>query len=76
MGAARDYGIIDVLTDHPIPAAADTAYQGAGPTVVVPRGGDVVSTVTLIATDRYRRRRRRSTSHARRRGPAGGSTPS
>jgi hypothetical protein len=27
MGAARDHGIIDALTEHEIPAAADTAYQ-------------------------------------------------
>lgn len=30
MGAARDHGIIVALTEHQIPAAADTAYQGAG----------------------------------------------
>jgi hypothetical protein len=37
MGAAREHGIIDALTAHEIPAAADTAYQGAGPTVAVPQ---------------------------------------
>jgi hypothetical protein len=37
MGAAREHGIIDALTEHEIPAAADTAYQGAGPTVAVPQ---------------------------------------
>ncbi len=31
MGAARDHGITDALTEHEIPAAADTAYQGAVP---------------------------------------------
>ena len=31
MGAAREHGIIDALTDAEIPAVADTAYQGAGP---------------------------------------------
>jgi hypothetical protein len=34
---AREHGIIDALTAHEIPAAADTAYQGAGPTVAVPQ---------------------------------------
>ncbi|ANY10742.1 hypothetical protein AFB00_30535 (plasmid) [Pseudonocardia sp. HH130630-07] len=37
MGAAREHGIIDALAEHEIPAAADTAYQGAGPTVAVPQ---------------------------------------
>jgi hypothetical protein len=37
MGAAREHGIIDALTEHEIPAAADTAYQGAGPTVALPQ---------------------------------------
>jgi len=37
MGAARDHGIIDALTTRAIPAAADTAYEGAGPTVAVPQ---------------------------------------
>jgi hypothetical protein len=37
MGAAREHGIIDALTVHEIAAAADTAYQGAGPTVAVPQ---------------------------------------
>ncbi|OLM28694.1 hypothetical protein Ae717Ps2_6290 [Pseudonocardia sp. Ae717_Ps2] len=42
MGAARDHGIIDAFIidafiTHEIPAAADTAYQGAGPTVAVPQ---------------------------------------
>jgi hypothetical protein len=36
-GAAREHGIIDALTEHEVPAAADTAYQGAGPTVAVPQ---------------------------------------
>ena len=37
MGAAREHGIIDALTAAEIPAVADTAYQGAGPTVAVPQ---------------------------------------
>jgi hypothetical protein len=37
MGAAREHGIIDAIAAHEIPAVADTAYQGAGPTVEVPQ---------------------------------------
>jgi hypothetical protein len=37
MGAAREHGIIDAITEHEIPTAADTAYQGAGATVAVPQ---------------------------------------
>jgi hypothetical protein len=37
MGATHEHDIIDALTEHEIPAAADTAYQGAGPTVAVPQ---------------------------------------
>lgn len=37
MRAAREHGIIDAFTAHKIPAAADTAYQGSGPTVAVPQ---------------------------------------
>lgn len=29
MGAAREHGIIDTLTEAEAPAVADTAYQGA-----------------------------------------------
>jgi hypothetical protein len=70
MGAASEHGIIDALTTHKIPAAADTAYQGAGPTVAVPqrrrrRDQD---------TGRYRRLSQNqkdvNTAHARRRGPS------
>ncbi|MCU1625848.1 MAG: transposase [Pseudonocardia sp.] len=37
IGAAREHGIIDAITGADIPAVADTAYQGAGPTVAVPQ---------------------------------------
>ncbi len=37
LGAAREHGIIDALADAEIHAVADTAYQGAGPRVVVPQ---------------------------------------
>ncbi|OZM76881.1 transposase family protein [Pseudonocardia sp. MH-G8] len=69
MGAAREHGIIDALTAHGIPAAADTAYQGAGTTVAVPQRRRRLDP----ATGRYRRlstnQREVNTVHARRRGP-------
>lgn len=69
MGAAREHGIIDALATHEIPAAADTAYQGAGPTVAVPQR----RRRTDLGTGRYRRLSRNqkdvNTAHARRRGP-------
>lgn len=69
MGAAREHGIIDALTAHDIPAAADTAYQGAGPTVAVPQRRRRLDP----DTGRYRRLSRNqkdvNTAHARRRGP-------
>jgi hypothetical protein len=37
MGAAREHGIIDAISDAAIPAVADTASPGAGPTVAVPQ---------------------------------------
>ena len=35
--AAREHRIIDAIVAQEIPAVADTAYQGAGPTVAVPQ---------------------------------------
>ncbi|WP_275691363.1 transposase family protein [Pseudonocardia broussonetiae] len=68
MGAAREHGIIDALTDNEIPAAADTAYQGAGPTVVVPQRRRRKDP----DTGRYRKLSQNqkdvNTAHARRRG--------
>lgn len=69
MGAARDHGIIDALTEHEVPAAADAAYQGAGPTLAVPhrRGRQDPD------TGRHRRlstlQNEVDTAHTRRRGP-------
>lgn len=69
MGAARDHGIIDALTAHEVPAAADTAYQGSGPTVAVPQRRRRKDP----DTGRYRRLSRAqkdvNEAHARRRGP-------
>jgi hypothetical protein len=69
MGAAREHGIIAALTEAEIPAAADTAYQGAGPTVAVPQRRRRLDP----ATGRYRPLSRNqkdvNAAHARRRGP-------
>jgi hypothetical protein len=69
MGAAREHGIIDALTVHEIAAAADTAYQGAGPTVAVPQRRRRLDP----DSGRYRRlsrvQKEVNTAHARRRGP-------
>jgi hypothetical protein len=37
MGAAREYGIVDAITDAAVRALADTAYQGGGPAIRVPQ---------------------------------------
>lgn len=69
MGAAREHGIIDALTEYAIPAAGDTAYQGAGPTVAVPQRRRRLDP----DTGRYRplsvNQKAVNAAHARRRGP-------
>ncbi len=69
MGAAREHGIIDALTTAGITAVADTAYQGAGPTVRVPQRRRRID----IDTGRYRRlsahQKAVNAAHARQRGP-------
>jgi hypothetical protein len=69
LGAAREHRITDALSDGEIPAVADTAYQGAGPTVVVPQRRRRLDP----DTGRYRRLSRSqkevNAAHARRRGP-------
>jgi hypothetical protein len=68
-GAAREHGIIDAITGADIPAVADTAYQGAGPTVAVPQRRRRLDP----DTGRYRRlsrvQKEVNAAHARRRGP-------
>jgi hypothetical protein len=60
MGAARDHGVIDAITDAEIPTVADTAHQGAGLAVAVPRAG-VTSARTPAATGACRATRKTST---------------
>jgi hypothetical protein len=37
MGAAREHGIVDAITDAEVCTLADTAYQGGGPAIRVPQ---------------------------------------
>lgn len=69
MGAAREHGIIDALAKHEIPAAADTAYQGAGPTVAVPQRRRRKDPDTGRFRKLSRFQRDVNEAHARRRGP-------
>jgi hypothetical protein len=69
MGAAREHGIIDALTQAGATAIADTAYQGGGPNIRVPQRRRRVDP----DTGRYRRlsqaQKDVNTAHARQRGP-------
>jgi hypothetical protein len=69
MGAAREHGIIDALTAHEIPAAADTAYQGAGPTLAVPQRRRRKDPDTGRFRKLSQNQKDVNTAHARRRGP-------
>jgi hypothetical protein len=69
MGAAREHGIIDAFTDHEIRAAADTAYQGAGPTVAVPQRRRRKDPDTGRFRKLSQNQKDVNTAHARRRGP-------
>jgi hypothetical protein len=69
MGAAREHGIIDALAEAGVRAVADTAYQGAGPTVAVPQRRRRLDP----DTGRYRpvsaAQKQVNAAHARQRGP-------
>jgi hypothetical protein len=69
IGAPREHGIIDAFAQADVRAVADTAYQGAGPTVAVPQRRRRLDP----DTGRYRRlsnnQREVNTAHARQRGP-------
>jgi len=69
MGAAREHGIIDTITDAGVKTLADTAYQGGGPVIRVPQQRRRLDP----DTGRYRRlsanQREVNTAHARMRGP-------
>jgi hypothetical protein len=69
MGAAREHGIIDVLTQAGVTAIADTAYQGGGPMIRVPQRRRRLDP----DTGRYRRlsqaQKDINVAHARQRGP-------
>jgi hypothetical protein len=69
MGAAREHGIIEALTQAEVTAIADTAYQGGGPLIRVPQRRRRLDP----DTGRYRRlsaaQKDVNTAHARQRGP-------
>ena len=69
MGAAREHGIVDAITDAGVRAVADTAYQGGGPAIRVPQRRRRLDP----DTGRYRRlsasQKEVNTAHARQRGP-------
>ncbi|ANY05569.1 transposase family protein [Pseudonocardia sp. HH130630-07] len=69
IGAAREHGIIDALTEHRIRAAADTAYQGAGPTVAVPHRRRRKDPDTGRFRPLSHNQREVNAAHSRRRGP-------
>jgi hypothetical protein len=69
MGAAREHGIIDALSEAGVHAVADTAYYGAGPSVAVPQRRRRLDP----DTGRYRplsaAQKQVNAAHARQRGP-------
>ncbi|WP_224392805.1 transposase family protein [Pseudonocardia sp. ICBG1293] len=69
MGASREHGIIDALTEHRIPAAADTAYQGSGPTVAVPQRRRRLDPDSGRMRPLSQAQKDVNAAHARRRGP-------
>jgi hypothetical protein len=69
MGAAREHGIPAALEVAGINALADTAYQGAGPAVTVPRRRRRKDTDTGKYRPLSRKEKDVNTAHARLRGP-------
>src|SRR5215212_6583641 len=69
IAAAREHGILDAIDTAELSALADTGYQGAGPTVLVPQRRRRLDP----DTGRYRRLSQNqkdvNTAHARQRGP-------
>lgn len=69
MGAAREHGIIDALTEAKVVAVADTAYQGGGAAIRVPQRRRRLDP----DTGRYRHlsaaQKEVNAAHARQRGP-------
>jgi hypothetical protein len=68
MGGA-EHGIINALTAHEIPTAADTAYQGAGRTVTVPQRRRRRDPDTGYHRRLSQNQKDVNAAHARRRGP-------
>ena len=69
MGAAHEHRIIDALTEAGIDAVADTAYQGAGPTVRVPQRRRRLDPYTGRYRPLSETQKQVNAAHARQRGP-------
>ena len=69
MGAAHEHRIIDALTEAGIDAVADTAYQGAGPTVRVPQRRCRLDPYTGRYWPLSETQKQVNAAHARQRGP-------
>jgi len=69
MGAAHEHGIIDALTEAGIDAVADTAYQGAGPTVRVSQRRRRLDPDTGRYRPLSQAQKQVNAAHARQRGP-------
>ncbi|MDT7698964.1 MAG: hypothetical protein QOJ30_1289 [Pseudonocardiales bacterium] len=69
MGAAREHGIIDVITDAGVRTVADTAYQGGGPAIQIPQRRRRLNPDTGRYRPLSRNQREVTTARARQRGP-------
>jgi hypothetical protein len=69
LGAAREHGLIDGLTATGVRVVADTAYQGAGPTIRVPQRRRRIDPDTGRLRRLSRAQKQVNSAHARQRGP-------
>jgi DDE superfamily endonuclease/Helix-turn-helix of DDE superfamily endonuclease len=69
LGAARDHRLIEGLAAAGVRAVADTAYQGAGPTVRVPQRRRRIDPDTGHLRRLSRAQKEVNAAHARQRGP-------
>ncbi|BBF99380.1 MULTISPECIES: transposase family protein [Pseudonocardia] len=69
MGAAREHGLIDALSEHAIQVVADTAYQGGGPAIRVPQRRRRLDPDTGRYRPLSQAQKQVNVAHARQRGP-------
>ncbi len=69
MGAAREHGIIDAISDAGVHTLADTAYQGGGPAIRVPQRSRRLDPDTGRYRPLSKNQKDVNTAHARQRGP-------